>query len=156
MMISTGNKNYTEFKYAPSDFKVGVYHDFKVGIYHNKEIGIDTYYHLLELDKIILFVKKEFEPYDRFVNPESGDYGRINHKVIELNLEVYNKELNTTRHYYMNSESEPKVNEIIQGLKDYGFVMSEGTVEECYGNEYLSEGNRVLGKYIYEKYEKKE
>ena len=40
-MISTGDKNYTEFKYAPPDFGVGVYHD--------KETGIDTYYHLLEL-----------------------------------------------------------------------------------------------------------
>ena len=34
--------------------------------------------------------------------------------------------------------------------------MSEGRVEEGYGNEYLSEDNRVLGKYIYEKYERKE
>ena len=159
MMISTGNeslnKDYTEFKYVPSDFKVG--------IYHNKEIGIDFYYHLLKLDKVVSFVKKEFEPYDRFVNPESGDYGRVNHTVIELDFKVYNKEsepwlrqeLNTTKHYYINSENEPKINEIIQGLKDYGFVMSEGRVEEGYGNEYLSEGNRVLGKYIYEKYEKK-
>ena len=159
MMISTGNQDsqmfstgednkYIEFKYAPSDFEIGVYHD--------KETGIDTYYHLLELDKIVGFIKKEFEPYDRFVNPESGDYGRVNHTVIELDFKVYNKELNTTKHYYINSENEPKINEIIQGLKDYGFVMSEGRVEEGYGNEYLSEGNRVLGKYIYEKYERKE
>ena len=155
-MISSGDKNYTEFKYAPPDFGVGVYHD--------KETGIDTYYHLLELDKIVGFIKKEFEPYDRFVNPESGDYGRVNHTVIELDFKVYNKEsepwlrqeLNTTKHYYINSENEPKINEIIQGLKDYGFVMSESTIEEGYGNEYLSEGNRVLGKYIYEKYERKE
>ena len=155
MMISTGKDNYQkfptgednkyiEFKYAPSDFGVGVYHD--------KETGIDTYYHLLELDKIVGFIKKEFEPYDRFVNPESGDYGRVNHTVIELDFKVYNKELNTTKHYYINSENEPKINEIIQGLKDYGFVMSEGTVEECYYN-YL--GVNMFGKFAWEKYERK-
>ena len=143
-MVSTGDKNYTEFKYAPSDFGVGVYHD--------KETGIDTYYHLLELDKIVGFIKKEFEPYDRFVNPESGDYGRVNHTVIELDFKVYNKELNTTKHYYINSENEPKINEIIQGLKDYGFVMSEGTVEECYYN-YL--GINMFGKFAWELYERK-
>ena len=151
-MVSTGDKNYTEFKYAPPDFGVGVYHD--------KETGIDTYYHLLELDKIVGFIKKEFEPYDRFVNPESGDYGRVNHTVIELDFKVYNKEsepwlrqkLNTTKHYYINSENEPKINEIIQGLKDYGFVMSEGTVEECYYN-YL--GINMFGKFVWELYEKK-
>ena len=142
--ISSGDKNYTEFKYAPPDFGVGVYHD--------KETGIDTYYHLLELDKIVGFIKKEFEPYDRFVNPESGDYGRVNHTVIELDFKVYNKELNTTKHYYINSENEPKINEIIQGLKDYGFVMSEGTVEECYYN-YL--GINMFGKFAWEKYERK-
>ena len=144
-MILTGNDNkYIEFKYAPSDFGVGVYHD--------KETGIDTYYHLLELDKIVGFIKKEFEPYDRFVNPESGDYGRVNHTVIELDFKVYNKELNTTKHYYINSENEPKINEIIQGLKDYGFVMSEGTVEECYYN-YL--GINMFGKFAWELYERK-
>ena len=151
-MISSGDKNYTEFKYAPPDFGVGVYHD--------KETGIDTYYHLLELDKIVGFIKKEFEPYDRFVNPESGDYGRVNHTVIELDFKVYNKEsepwlrqeLNTTKHYYINSENEPKINEIIQGLKDYGFVMSEGSVEECYHN-YL--GVNMFGKFVWELYERK-
>ena len=143
-MFSIGDKNYTEFKYAPPDFGVGVYHD--------KETGIDTYYHLLELDKIVGFIKKEFEPYDRFVNPESGDYGRVNHTVIELDFKVYNKELNTTNNYYINSENEPKINEIIQGLKDYGFVMSEGTVEECYYN-YL--GINMFGKFAWELYEKK-
>ena len=151
-IISSGNKNYTEFKYAPPDFGVGVYHD--------KETGIDTYYHLLELDKIVGFIKKEFEPYDRFVNPESGDYGRVNHTVIELDFKVYNKEsepwlrqeLNTTKHYYINSENDPKINEIIQGLKDYGFVMSEGTVEECYYN-YL--GINMFGKFAWELYERK-
>ena len=142
--ISSGDKNYTEFKYAPPDFGVGVYHD--------KETGIDTYYHLLELDKIVGFIKKEFEPYNRFVNPKSGDYGRVNHTVIELDFKVYNKELNTTKHYYINSENEPKINEIIQGLKDYGFVMSEGTVEECYYN-YL--GINMFGKFTWELYERK-
>ena len=143
--FSTGEDNkYIEFKYAPSDFKIGVY--------HNKETGIDTYYHLLELDKIVGFIKKEFEPYDRFVNPESGDYGRVNHTVIELDFKVYNKELNTTKHYYINSENEPKINEIIQGLKDYGFTMSEGTVEECYYN-YL--GTNMFGKFVWELYERK-
>ena len=154
MMISTGDKSpkistgednkYIEFKYAPSDFEIGVYHD--------KETKTDTYYHLLELDKIVGFIKKEFEPYDRFVNPESGDYGRVNHTVIELDFKVYNKELNTTKHYYINSENEPKINEIIQGLKDYGFVMSEGSVEECYYN-YL--GINMFGKFAWELYEKK-
>ena len=143
-MILTGNDKYTEFKYTPPDFGVGVYHD--------KETRIDTYYHLLELDKILGFIKKEFEPYDRFINPESGDYGRVNHTVIELDFKVYNKELNTTRHYYINSENEPKINEIIQGLKDYGFVMSEGTVEECYYN-YL--GINMFGKFVWEMYERK-
>ena len=143
--FSTGKDNkYIEFKYAPSDFKIGGY--------HNKETKTDTYYHLLELDKIVGFIKKEFEPYDRFVNPESGDYGRVNHTVIELDFKVYNKELNTTKHYYINSENEPKINEIIQGLKDYGFVMSEGTVEECYYN-YL--GINMFGKFVWEKYERK-
>ena len=149
--ISSGDKNYTEFKYASPDFGVGVYHD--------KETGIDTYYHLLELDKIVGFIKKEFKPYDRFI-PESGDYGRVNHTVIELDFKVYNKEsepwlrqeLNTTKHYYINSENEPKINEIIQGLKDYGFVMSEGTVEECYYN-YL--GINMFGKFTWELYERK-
>ena len=48
-MISTGKDNkYIEFKYAPSDLKVGVYHD--------KETAKDTYYHLLELDKIVSFI----------------------------------------------------------------------------------------------------
>ena len=32
--------------------------------------------------------------------------------------------------------------------------MTEGRVEEGYGNEYLGE-NKVFGKYIYEKYERK-
>lgn len=152
--ISTGNdkKDYTEFKYTPSDFKVGVYHDFKVGVYHNKEIGIDTYYYLLALDKIVSFVKKEFEPYDKVTYFENSDYGRINHSFIEVDFKVYNKELNTIRHYYINSESEPKINEIIQGLKDYGFVMSEGIVEECYYN-YL--GINMFGKFVWEKYERK-
>ena len=132
-MISTGEDNkYIEFKYAPSYFEIGVY--------HNKETKTDTYYHLLNLNKIISFIKKEFLPYDK------------NQTLIEVELKVYNKELNTTRHYYINSENEPKINEIIQGLKDYGFVMSEGTVEECYYN-YL--GINMFGKYICEKYEKK-
>ena len=142
-MISTGNDKHTEFKYAPPDFGVGVYHD--------KETGIDTYYHLLALDKIVGFIKNEFAPYDRFVNSESGDYGKVNHTVIELDFKVYNKELNTTKHYYINSENEPKINEIIQGLKDYGFVMSEGTVEECYYN-YL--GINMFGKFAWELYER--
>ena len=66
-MISTGNDNYQmvltgednkyiEFKYAPSDFEIGVY--------HNKETKIDTYYHLLNLNKIISFIRKEFQPYE--------------------------------------------------------------------------------------------
>ena len=39
MMISTGDDNkYIEFKYAPSDFEIGVYHD--------KETKTDTYYRL--------------------------------------------------------------------------------------------------------------
>ena len=78
---------------------------------------------------------------------------KINHSFIELDFKTYNKELNTTRHYYINSESEPKINEIIQGLKDYGFVMSEGTVEECYYN-YL--GINMFGKFAWELYERKE
>ena len=130
--ISSGDKNYTEFKYASPDFGVGVYHD--------KETGIDTYYHLLELDKIVGFIKKEFQPYDE------------NKSIIELALEVYNKELVTTRKYYINSVDEPRLEEMIQGLKDYGFTMSEGSVEECYYN-YL--GINMFGKYIYEKYERK-
>lgn len=149
MMISTGennyqNKNYTEFKYTIPDFGAGVYHD--------KETGMDTYYHLLELDKIVGFIKKEFKPYDRFVNSENGDYGRVNHTIIELDLKVYNKELNTTNHYYINSENESRVDEIIQCLKDYGFTMSESSVEECYYN-YL--GVNMFGKFIWELYEKK-
>ena len=56
-MFSTGDDNkYIEFKYAPSDFEIGVY--------HNKETKTDTYYHLLNLNKIISFIKKEFTPYD--------------------------------------------------------------------------------------------
>ena len=132
-MFSTGKDNkYIEFKYAPSDFKIGVY--------HNKETKTDTYYHLLELDKIVGFIKKEFTPYNE------------NKTVIEVELKVYNKELNTTNNYYINSENEPKINEIIQGLKDYGFVMSEGTVEECYYN-YL--GINMFGKFAWELYERK-
>ena len=141
-MISTGNKSpkistgednkYIEFKYAPSDFEIGVY--------HNKETKTDTYYHLLNLNKIISFIKKEFTPYDK------------NKTVIEIELKVYNKELNTTNNYYINSVSEPKLEEMIQGLKDYGFTMSEGSVEECYYN-YL--GTNLFGKFIWEKYERK-
>ena len=89
-MISTGNDNYQmiltdndnkyiEFKYALSDFEIGVY--------HNKETKTDTYYHLLNLNKIISFIKKEFTPYDE------------NKTVIEVELKVYNKEY--------NKESEP-------------------------------------------------
>ena len=138
--FSIGDKNYTEFKYAPPDFGVGVYHD--------KETGIDTYYHLLELDKIVGFMKKEFEPYDK------------NQTLIEVELKVYNKEsepwlrqeLNTTNNYYINSVDEPRLEEMIQGLKDYGFTMSEGSVEECYYN-YL--GVNMCGKFIWEKYERK-
>lgn len=148
-MISTGNeslnKDYTEFKYVPSDITIGTYYD--------KEIGKYDYYNLLNLGNVVSVTKKEFEPYDRFVNPESGDYGRVNHTVIELDFKVYNKELNTTKHYYINSENEPKINEIIQGLKDYGFVMSEGTVEECYYN-YL--GINMFGKFAWELYGRKE
>ena len=95
-MFSTGKDNkYIEFKYAPSDFEIGVY--------HNKETKTDTYYHLLNLNKIVGFIKKEFEPYDRFVNPESGDYGRVNHTVIELDFKVYNKELKVSK-YLINDE----------------------------------------------------
>ena len=132
-MILTGEDNkYIEFKYAPSDFEIGVY--------HNKETKTDTYYHLLDLDKIVSFIKKEFQPYDE------------NKSIIELALEVYNKELVTTRKYYINSVDEPRLEEMIQSLKDYGFVMSEGTVEECYYN-YL--GTNLFGKFIWEKYERK-
>ena len=155
MMISTGNDNYQkfstgednkyiEFKYAPSDFKIGVY--------HNKETKTDTYYHLLNLNKIISFIKKEFTPYDE------------NKTVIEVELKVYNKEynkesepwlrqeLNITNNYYINSVDEPRLEEIIQVLKDYGFTMSEGLVEECYYN-YL--GVNMFGKFTWELYERK-
>ena len=142
-MISTGNDNYQiistgednkyiEFKYAPSDFEIGVY--------HNKETKTDTYYHLLNLNKIISFIKKEFTPYDE------------NKTTIEVELKVYNKELNTTNNYYINSVDEPRLEEMIQSLKDYGFTMSEGSVEECYYN-YL--GVNMFGKFIWEKYERK-
>ena len=143
MMILTGNQDnqkfstgednkYIEFKYAPSDFKIGVY--------HNKETKTDTYYHLLNLNKIISFIKKEFLPYDK------------NQTLIEVELKVYNKELNTTNNYYINSVNEPRLEEMIQGLKDYGFTMSEGSVEECYYN-YL--GVNMFGKFVWEKYERK-
>ena len=143
MMILTGNDNYQkfstgednkyiEFKYAPSDFKIGVY--------HNKETKTDTYYHLLNLNKIISFIKKEFTPYDE------------NKTTIEVELKVYNKELNATNNYYINSVDEPRLEEMIQSLKDYGFTMSEGTVEECYYN-YL--GTNLFGKFVWEKYERK-
>ena len=141
-MISTGEDNkYIEFKYAPSDFEIGVY--------HNKETKTDTYYRLLDLDKIVSFIKKEFIPYDE---------NKI--AIVELNLKVYNKEsepwlrqeLNTTNHYYINSVDEPRLEEMIQSLKDYGFTMSEGSVEECYYN-YL--GVNMFGKFIWEKYERK-
>ena len=131
--FSTGEDNkYIEFKYAPSDFEIGVY--------HNKETKTDTYYHLLNLNKIISFIKKEFTPYDK------------NKTVIEIELKVYNKELNTTNNYYINSVNEPRLEEMIQGLKDYGFTMSKGSVEECYYN-YL--GTNLFGKFIWEKYERK-
>ena len=143
MMILTGNQDnqkfstgednkYIEFKYAPSDFKIGVY--------HNKETKTDTYYHLLNLNKIISFIKKEFLPYDK------------NQTLIEVELKVYNKELNTTNNYYINSVNEPRLEEMIQGLKDYGFTMSEGSVEECYYN-YL--GVNMFGKFVWELYERK-
>ena len=142
MMISTGEEHqkfstgkdnkYIEFKYAPSDFEIGVY--------HNKETKTDTYYHLLNLNKIISFIKKEFTLYNE------------NKTVIEVELKVYNKELNTTNNYYINSVDEPRLEEMIQGLKDYGFTMSEGSVEECYYN-YL--GTNLCGKFIWELYEKK-
>ena len=132
-MISTGDDNkYIEFKYAPSDFEIGVY--------HNKETKTDTYYHLLNLNKIISFIKKEFTPYDK------------NKTVIEIELKVYNKELNATNNYYINSVDEPRLEEMIQGLKDYGFTMSEGSVEECYYN-YL--GTNLFGKFVWELYERK-
>ena len=133
-MISTGNDNkYIEFKYVPSDFGIGVY--------HNKETKTDTYYRLLELDKIVGFIKKEFQPYDE--NKTA---------IVELNLKVYNKEFNITNNYYINSVDEPRLEEMIQSLKDYGFVMSEGTVEECYYN-YL--GINMFGKFAWELYERK-
>ena len=143
MMISTGNQDnqkfltgddnkYIEFKYAPSDFEIGVY--------HNKETKTNTYYHLLELDKIVGFIKKEFTPYNE------------NKTVIEVELKVYNKELNATNNYYINSVDEPRLEEMIQGLKDYGFVMSEGSVEDCYYNYF---GVNMLGKFTWELYEKK-
>ena len=133
-MFSTGKDNkYIEFKYAPSDFEIGVY--------HNKETKTDTYYHLLNLNKIISFIKKEFTPYDE--NKTA---------IVELNLKVYNKEFNITNNYYINSVDEPRLEEMIQGLKDYGFTMSEGSVEECYYN-YL--GTNLFGKFIWEKYKKK-
>ena len=141
-MISIGEDNkYIEFKYAPSDFEIGVY--------HNKETKTDTYYHLLNLNKIISFIKKEFQPYEE--NKTA---------IVELNLRVYNKESepwlrqksNTINNYYINSVDEPRLEEMIQGLKDYGFTMSEGTVEECYYN-YL--GVNMFGKFIWELYERK-
>ena len=140
-MLSTGDENkYIEFKYAPSDFEIGVY--------HNKETKTDTYYHLLNLNKIISFIKKEFQPYDK------------NQTLIEVELKVYNKESepwlrqesNTINNYYINSVDEPRLEEMIQSLKDYGFVMSEGTVEECYYN-YL--GTNLFGKFIWELYKRK-
>ena len=132
-MISTGEDNkYIEFKFVPSDFEIGVY--------HNKETKTDTYYHLLELDKIVGFIKKEFEPYNK------------NQTLIEVELKVYNKELNATNNYYINSVDEPRLEEMIQSLKDYGFTMSEGSVEECYYN-YL--GVNMFGKFVWEKYERK-
>ena len=131
--FSTGEDNkYIEFKYVPSDFEIGVY--------HNKETKTDTYYHLLNLNKIISFIKKEFTPYDK------------NKTVIEIELKVYNKELNATNNYYINSVDEPRLEEMIQGLKDYGFTMSEGSVEECYYN-YL--GVNMFGKFAWELYERK-
>ena len=132
-MFSTGKDNkYIEFKYAPSDFEIGVY--------HNKETKTDTYYHLLDLNKIISFIKKEFTPYNE------------NKTVIEVELKVYNKELNATNNYYINSVDEPRLEEMIQGLKDYGFTMSEGSVEECYYN-YL--GTNLFGKFVWELYKRK-
>ena len=132
--FSTGEDNkYIEFKYVPSDFEIGVY--------HNKETKTDTYYHLLNLNKIISFIKKEFTPYDK------------NKTVIEIELKIYNKELNATNNYYINSVDEPRLEEMIQGLKDYGFTMSEGSVEECYYN-YL--GVNMFGKFAWELYERKE
>ena len=142
-MISTGNDNYQkfstgdnnkyiEFKYASSDFEIGVY--------HNKETKTDTYYHLLNLNKIISFIKKEFTPYNE------------NKTVIEVELKVYNKALNIINNYYINSVDEPRLDEMIQNLKDYGFVMSEGTVEECYYN-YL--GTNLFGKFVWELYKRK-
>ena len=142
-MILTGNQDfqkfstgeddkYIEFKYAPSDFEIGVY--------HNKETKTDTYYHLLNLNKIISFIKKEFLPYDK------------NQTLIEVELKAYNKKLNATNNYYINSVDEPRLEEMIQSLKDYGFTMSEGSVEECYYN-YL--GVNMFGKFIWEKYERK-
>ena len=141
MMISTGEDNkYIEFKYAPSDFEIGVY--------HNKKTKTDTYYRLLELDKIVSFIKKEFLPYDK------------NQTLIEVELKVYNKELNATNNYYINSVDEPRLEEMIQGLKDYGFTMSEGSVEECYynylgTNRSLGYAKNLFGKFVWEKYERK-
>ena len=148
-MFSTGKDNkYIEFKYAPSDFEIGVY--------HNKETKTDTYYHLLDLNKIVSFIKKEFTPYDK------------NQTLIEVELKVYNKEsepwlrqkLNTTNNYYINSVDEPRLEEMIQGLKDYGFTMSEGSVEEFYynylgTNRSLGYAKNLFGECIWELYEKK-
>ena len=106
-------------------------YDFGLARYYNDETGENKYYYTLELGKIVSFIKKEFQPYDE------------NKSIIELALEVYNKELVTTRKYYINSVDEPRLEEMIQGLKDYGFTMSEGSVEECYYN-YLGT-NRSLG-----------
>lgn len=151
MKILTGNKDkkdYTEFKYVPSDITIGTYYD--------KETGEDIYYNLLNLSNVISVTKKEFRPYNKVTCFENSDYGRINHSFIELDFKTYNKELGTINHYCINPESETKCQEIIQSLKDIGFVMSEGRVKVDYGNEYLSECNKVLGKYIYEKYERKD
>ena len=155
-MILTGDKdnqdNYNIFYKDDSAFIIPenknkaikiVYpnlYDFGLARYHNDETGENKYYYTLELGKIVSFIKKEFQPYDE------------NKSIIELALEVYNKELVTTRKYYINSVDEPRLEEIIQNLKDYGFTMSEGTVEECYYN-YL--GTNMFGKFIWEKYERK-
>ena len=75
-----------------------------------------------------------------------------NKTVTEVEFKVYNKELNSTNDYYINSVDEPRLEEMIQSLKDYGFTMSEGSVKECYYN-YL--GVNMFGKFIWELYERK-
>ena len=105
-------------------------------------------------NKLIYAIKRSFEPYNKVYIPENLEYGRINHSYTEIELKCYNPNTEKTNCYYVTSENNDKINDIIQSIKDMGYVMTEGRVEEGYGNEYLGE-NKVLGKYIYEKYERK-